>query len=106
RATLERHVPGSVEEADARERLAGVSHEQLEQRELLRRELELGVAAPRAVRGRIEPQVVDLEQRRPLAGRAADERPQPRNQLRERERLHEVIVPAGVEPLDAVVYGV
>ena len=40
------------------------------------------------------------------AAGAAQERAQPRMQLLERERLHEVVVRAGVEPGDAVADGV
>ena len=87
RAALERHVPRAFEQLRAGQHAAGPAHEQLEQRELLRREVELVVAAPGAVRGRVEPQVADLELDRPLGRRAARERAQPREQLVERERL-------------------
>ena len=67
---LERDVPGAVEKLTAREDSAGAAHEELEQRELLRRQLELGLAAPGAVRGRVEPQPADGQHRRPLHRRA------------------------------------
>ena len=50
-------------------------------------------------RGRIEAQVADLEDRRPLARSATYERPQPRHQHDERERLGEEVVGARVERL-------
>ena len=57
-------------------------------------------------RRRVEPEVADREHRGPLGVAAARERAQPRQQLRERERLDEVVVGAAVEPGDAVVDGV
>ena len=61
------------------------------------------VAAPGAVGGRVEPEVADLELGRPLGRRPAGERPQPREQLAEGERLDEVVVGARVETLDPVL---
>ena len=60
------------------------------------------LATPSAVARRVEPQVADLEHRRALDRPAARERAQPRQQLVERERLGEIVVGAGVEPVDAV----
>ena len=63
----------------------------------MRRELDLLVAAPHLLRGRVQPQVADLEDRRALDRPAPDERAQPRQQLGERERLDQVVVGAPVE---------
>ena len=106
RPALEREVPGAVEQLGAAERHAGPAHEQLEQRELLGGEVELLVAAPRPVRSRIQTEIADLEDGRPLHRRASSQRAQPREQLLEGERLGEVIVGAGIESIDAVVDGV
>ena len=54
-------------------------------------------------RRRVEPEVADLEHRRPLHGSPPHERPQPREELGERERLRQVVVGARVETGDAVV---
>ena len=61
------------------------------------------VAAPGAVRGRVEPQVADPELGRALRRRPARDRAQPREQLAERERLDEVVVGSGVEARDPVL---
>src|SRR5437879_13597835 len=76
RAALERKIPRAVEQLRAREGDARATHEQLEQRELLGRESELVLAAPSAVRSRIEPELPDLYHHRPLGGSAAGQRPQ------------------------------
>src|SRR3954464_14529249 len=90
-------VPRVLEQLVAREHLAGVAHEGLEQLELLRRQRDLGVAAPDAAGGGGEPQVADLEHGRALDGATAGERAQACQQLGERERLREVVVGAAVE---------
>ena len=51
----------------------------------------------------VEAKVADLDHDRPLTGGSAGERAQPREQLLERERLHQVVVGAGVEPFDAII---
>src|SRR5438105_13881856 len=74
RAALIRHVPGSFEELCASECGAGATHEELQQRELLRREIELRLAAPGAVCGGVEAQVPDLDGDRALRRHAPGER--------------------------------
>jgi hypothetical protein len=57
-----------------------------------------------SIRGRrIEAKVSDLEHRRPLDRRPPRQSAQPGEELRERERLREVVVGAGVQPRDAVL---
>ena len=56
-----------------------------------------GVAAPDPVRGRVQPQVADLEHRRPLVPAAAQQGPEPGDQHHEGERLGQEVVGAGVE---------
>ena len=86
-----------------REHDAGVHHEQLEQVELGLGELERAAAAGGGAAERVEHEVADLE-RVVVAGDAgaAHQRAQARAQLVERERLHEVVVGAGVEAGHAV----
>src|SRR5690349_1597252 len=59
-AALESDVPGPVEQLGTAERDSRAAHEQLEHRELLRRQVELLLASPRAVGGGIEAEVADL----------------------------------------------
>ena len=104
RAALERHVPRTVEQLVAREHRAGLAHEQLEQGELLRRKLELDVAAPHATAGGVEAELATSS----VVGRSsarAGQRPKAREQLVERERLREVVVGARVEALDPILDG-
>ena len=60
------------------------------------------LAPPGPLGGRVEAQVAGLEHGRALPGAAAQQRPQPRQQHRVRERLGEVVVGAVVQRLDLV----
>ncbi len=100
---LEREIPGGVEQLDPRERLAGPAHERLEQDELLGRQLDLDLAPPDAMPGRVEPEVADGELGRARLRSTASEGAQPREQLAEREGLAEVVVGTRVEALDSIV---
>ena len=75
-------------------------HQVLEQRELARPQLERPAGALDLARQQIERQIADDQARR-LGGAAgaAQQRLQPRQQLRERERLGQVIVAAGLQAL-------
>ena len=92
-----------LEELEAAERLAGPAHEGLEERELLRRQLDLLLASPDLSRRGIEPQVTHDDHGRPLDASPADERAEPGQELGEGERLRQVVVRAGVEARDPVV---
>ena len=106
RAVVVVDVPALLQQLVPREHLSRPAHEQLEQRELLRRQLDLGVAAPDALGGGVELQVADFEHGGSFDCSAADDRAQSRPQLRERERLDQVVVGARVEPVDAIVHRV
>jgi hypothetical protein len=80
-----------------------VAHEHLEQLELLRGQRDLRVAAAHPARGRVEHEVADAQLGAAVGRPAAHERAQPGQQLAEVERLDQVVVGAGVQPLDAVL---
>ncbi len=84
--------------------MARVAQEQLEQRVLGAGQLDLARAAAHPVRARVEREAGEPE-RRVLArrARAAQEGAHAREQLPERERLHEVVVGAEVEAADRVL---
>jgi hypothetical protein len=103
RTALERKVPRSVEELGARQRDAGAAHEHLEESELLRAQVELTVAAPRLVRGRVETQRPDLEHGGPFRGRPAREGAEAGEQLVEGEGLRQVVVGSRIEPAHAIL---
>ena len=68
------------------------------------REHDLALAAPRPAGRGVEHEVADLQRR--LGGSwlaAAQQRPQPRQQLVERERLGQVVVGTGVQAVDLVL---
>src|SRR5262245_18818351 len=95
-----------LEQLQPCDHMSGPPHERLEQRELLRRQLHLRVAAPDPSRRRIETKVADNELRGPLNIAASRQCAQSGEELGERERLREVVVRPGVEPGDAVLDGV
>src|SRR5258706_13716017 len=73
RIALEREVPDVLEQLPARERLSRMLHQVLEERELLRCQIDATVAASDRVLGRIEGQVTDLEDGRSLMRPSPDE---------------------------------
>src|ERR1700754_1778286 len=87
RAVLVVVVPGVLEQLVARQHLAGVAHERLQQLELLGGQVDLVVAPPDPARRRVELQRAHLEHRRALHRPAAGQRAPPREQRGERERL-------------------
>ena len=82
--------------------VARVAGEEREQRELPGGQLQLDVAAPGPAGRRVQPQVAGLELGGPLPGTAPGHGAQPGHQDRERERLGQVVVGAGVEALHLV----
>ena len=98
-------APDPLEDDRARQHLARVPEEQLEQRELGARELDRTTPAPHLARPEIELEIREAQHVRGLVAirRASEQRAQPREQLRERERLREVVVRSRVEAGDAAV---
>ena len=99
-------APQAVGQRATRDDAAGVAHEALEQVVFRARERDEDAAARDAARRRIEPQIRDLQLRVVRRRAAAAERAQPRDEHRERKRLGEVVVGAGVEGPDDVRRGV
>src|SRR5262245_54374843 len=93
--------PCVLDELKARQHLSGVAHEHLQQRELPLREVELRLASPGLMSGRVQTQVTDAEDGWALALPPPNQRAQARHQLCERERLGQVVVRAAVETRDA-----
>ncbi|ABA47730.1 hypothetical protein BURPS1710b_1624 [Burkholderia pseudomallei 1710b] len=110
RALLDEHMvaPDLIEQLRAAVHALRMGHEEVQQAELGRAEIELDLAAVRlrgdAMRRRIEPQPVD---RHDVLGQlrraAAQHRLDPRHQLLRRERLRHVIVRADLEAEDLVL---
>ncbi len=88
-----------------RNHAAGVAHQVFEQCELARtKRLDLAAAARRRAGEEIEREVADREPaRRRRGARPPDQRVHARQQLGERERLHEIVVAADLESGDAIV---
>ena len=92
---VEVQVPHPLEQHGARDDLAGAPHEEFEQLQLPRRQLDLPAAAGHAPRQQIEVEVSHLERRGIRRARVpAAERLDARQQLRERERLRQIVVAA------------
>src|SRR5262245_62574255 len=83
RAAVEVHVPDLLRDLGARERLAGAAHEEREERELLRREIETLATARGAVSREIDLQVADALRLGAALRPAAEDRSRSRNELRE-----------------------
>ena len=100
-------APHALVDERARQHLAGVAHEQLEQVGLGRRQLETAPSTARVHRPEVEREVAEAEHRARLLGlRASQKRPQASEELVEVVRLRQVVVGARVEPLHPVADGV
>src|SRR6266702_373101 len=94
--------PDVLQDPPPVDHLARVAHEELQQRELLRRQVDRPAVAGHRAGRRVQLDVFDTQPYRPLRGTAPDQRPQPGQQLGERERLDQVVVRPGVQPADPV----
>src|SRR5579872_3860943 len=102
RAEAEVVAPHALKDDRSRQHLTRVQHEELEQRELRARELDLVVAAMHLARRRVEVEVGEAQRLDGAVRGTPEQRTQPREQLLEREWLYDVVVRAGVETGDAV----
>jgi hypothetical protein len=91
-----------LDEACSAEYLARMAHQVFEKSELPRGELDRCSISSDPPGGRVQSQVPDPQLGGTFRGSPADERPEPGQQLGERERLGEVVVRAGVQPRDPV----
>ena len=83
-----------------------MQEEHLEQRELGGTELELALASTHVIRNWVEDEVgVAEDARRGLGRRAAEERADTGEQLLDGKRLAQIVVGAGLEPVDPVGHG-
>src|ERR1700733_6984869 len=80
-------VPDVLEQLEPGQDLARTTHEQLEHRELARRQRQLTLPLSDHARGRIEPQIAYGQLRRSRQRPAPDQRADPGHQLLEGERL-------------------
>src|ERR1700730_7613087 len=83
-----------------------MKHEELEQRELLCRQLDRFSRASHAVGFEIHLEIRDLQRFGQWSSAPPCQRPDSRQQLPEREQLREIVVGADLEPRDAIVDGV
>ena len=82
--------------------LAGTLHERLEQRPLTRGQVDGPPRAQDRARRKIYVEVPDMDQRIGVSGIAPRDSVQPRRQFGEVERLDQIVVGPGIEPLYAV----
>src|SRR5216684_4489884 len=102
REGIEIVVPDVLGDLFAAHDPAGIYREIFEQRVLLGGQGQLVAAARDAMRARIEAKVADLDDRILPHSAPTQESAQAGQQLRELERLDEIVIGAGVESFDAV----
>src|SRR6266545_1587678 len=102
RVAVEVRVPHVLEHVALGDDLTRSPHQELEERLLAGRELDLRGAPPHPPARGIETQIAGRQHRGSGLGPAPDQRPQPRDENGIREGLGEVVVRARVERLDLV----
>src|SRR5512139_1513953 len=106
RVPVEVVLPDAVEQLELRGDEPGPPHQVLEHRELPRREPDLGHPPPASAPRRVDAQVTHLDGHRGAARGPPQQGPDVGDEHRERERLGQVVVGAGVEGLRLVVLAV
>src|SRR5215207_2409489 len=99
-------VPDVRVDLGARDDAAGVAHEMLEQRVLLRRERDLALPASSGMAARIHDEFGHRELVGKHVAATSDESTESCEELTEVERLREIIVGAGVQAGDLVLDGI
>ena len=92
--------PGGLDDLSPSHRVARTGGEARQDAELGRCKVGGRAAAGRGVGGRVEPQIPHLDGE--IAARALHQRVESGDELREGERLGEIVVPAGREACEAV----
>ncbi len=95
-------VPDGLDDLRPGQHPARMAEEELEQGELLRRQVKLGPGPPGALGRRVQPEVTLGQDHRAGPVVPPGQRAQPRGQLEQAERLDQVVVRARVEPPDPV----
>ena len=95
-------IPDGLDDLRPGQHLARMPEEELEQGELLRRQLQLGPVPPGALGGRVQAEVTLGQDHRPGPVVPPRQRAQPCGQLEQAERLDQVVVRACVEAPDPV----
>lgn len=103
--TVEVLVVEMLDQLGAADHPALMHHQIVKQAVLQRGEAQRFAVDAGAGRSRVETQAAERQARRSMSGRAAQKRPQPRQQLLGVERLGQVVVGAGVEPGDLFAPG-
>ncbi len=92
-----------VDQLAARHHLAPVLHQVAQHPKFMGGELDGGAFVPDLGGRHVEPHSADLQDRTGIARRPSHQRLYPRHQLRHLERLGEVVVGTGIEPLNLLV---
>src|SRR5208337_5271772 len=98
-------VPHILKQHCAGHDLTGAAHEILQELEFPRKQVDQLAVAPDRPLNKIHFQSADLQSSEPRVAAPAQERLDPRRQLTDFERLHQVIVAARLQPVNAFVDG-
>src|SRR5258708_7847529 len=102
---VEIHVPYLRRNQRTRQNFTLSACQQFEQRELLAGEIDALTSARCTSARQVQHQIGNLDAiRLARSASASQQRPHPRQQFRERERLHEIDLYPQLQPLDAVIY--